>query len=150
MKPEELKIIKEAISIIKRKAKSSYVAFTQPQLVKDYLMCDNHLREPERESFKVLFLDSQNRLITDEVLFYGTIDAASVYPRIILKKALAYNAAALIVSHNHPSGLAEPSKSEIGITNKIVEALKLVDIKLLDHFIVGDNEVISFAERGLL
>lgn len=87
-------------------------------------------------------------MIKDEVMFEGTIDAASVYPREVVKRALHHNAAALILAHNHPSGVAEPSQADRRITRRLTDALALVDIRVLDHFVVGDGEVVSFAERG--
>jgi len=95
-------------------------------------------------------LDSQNQLIKDEVLFYGTINAASVYPREVVKAALRNNAAALILAHNHPSGVAEPSQADKLITTKLQQALALIDINVLDHIIVGGENCVSFAERGLI
>ncbi len=121
-------------------------ALTSPQHTKLYL--SSILRDRQREAFYILFLDNQNRVIKDEVLFEGTIDAASVYPREVVKRSLEHNAAALILAHNHPSGVAEPSQADRRITRRLVEALSLVDIRVLDHFVVGDGEVISFAERG--
>lgn len=122
--------------------------FTSAQHVQDYLTVK--LRSSQREVFAVLFLDSQHRLIRYQELFYGTIDAAAVYPREVVKCALQYNAAACILAHNHPSGIAEPSQSDIFITQKIQYALELVDIKLLDHFVVGAGKPVSLAERGLI
>lgn len=121
-------------------------ALTSPQQTKLYL--SSVLRDRQREAFYILFLDNQHRVIQDEVLFEGTIDAASVYPREVVKRALYHNAAALILAHNHPSGIAEPSQSDRRITQRLIDALALVDIRILDHFVVGDGEVISFAERG--
>ncbi len=121
-------------------------SLTSPMQTKHYLM--TMLRDRHREAFYVLFLDSQHRVIQDEVLFEGTIDAASVYPREVVKRALHYNAAALILAHNHPSGIAEPSQADRRITRRLQEALNLVDMSVLDHFVVGDGEVVSFAERG--
>lgn len=121
-------------------------ALTSPQQTKLYL--SSVLRDRQREAFYILFLDNQHRVIQDEVLFEGTIDAASVYPREVVKRALHHNAAALILAHNHPSGIAEPSQSDRRITQRLIDALALVDIRVLDHFVVGDGEVISFAERG--
>jgi DNA repair protein RadC len=89
-------------------------------------------------------------VISFDELFFGTIDAASVYPREVVKRALAHNAAALILAHNHPSGVAEPSLADQQITRRLVDALGLVDIRVLDHMVVGDGEVVSFAERGLI
>ncbi|MFV0447216.1 MAG: RadC family protein [Vibrio sp.] len=121
-------------------------ALTSPQQTQLYL--SSVLRDKQREAFYILFLDNQHRVIQDEILFEGTIDAASVYPREVVKRALQHNAAALILAHNHPSGVAEPSQSDRRITNRICDALALVDIRVLDHFVVGDGEIVSFAERG--
>lgn len=122
--------------------------FTEPALVKNYLL--QSLAEQKREVFMLLYLDSQHRLICAEPLFFGTIDASPVYPRIVVQSALAHNAAAVILAHNHPSGVAEPSRADRAITERLTQAMSLVDIKLLDHFVVGDAEVVSFAERGWL
>jgi len=97
-----------------------------------------------------MYLDNQHRLIKYEELFFGTIDGASVHPREVVKHALKYNAAAVIFAHNHPSGVAEPSQADQRITDRLKSALLLVDVRVLDHMIVGDKEVLSFAERGLL
>lgn len=121
-------------------------ALTSPEQTKLYL--SGLLRDKQREEFMVLFLDNQHRVICTECLFQGTIDAASVYPREVVKRALEHNAAALILAHNHPSGIAEPSQSDRRITRRITDALALVDIRILDHFVVGDGQTISFAERG--
>ena len=98
----------------------------------------------------VLFLDNQNRLIHQDILFYGTINSASVYPREVVKAVLRHNAAAVIFAHNHPSGVAEPSEADKIITRKLISALALIDVPVLDHLIVADVSVISFAERGLI
>ncbi|GAB3369628.1 DNA repair protein RadC [Spongiibacter taiwanensis] len=108
------------------------------------------LRGESREVFAAIFLDSQHQLITYEPLFFGTLDAAAVYPREVVSRALALNAAALIIAHNHPSGVAEPSDADRRITARIRDALALLDIRLLDHCIVAGREVVSLAERGLL
>ncbi|WP_404272641.1 DNA repair protein RadC [Vibrio cholerae] len=121
-------------------------ALTSPQQTKLYL--SSVLRDRQREAFYILFLDNQHRVIRDEILFEGTIDAASVYPREVVKRALHHNAAAVILAHNHPSGVAEPSKADRRITDRLRDALGLVEIRVLDHFVVGDGEVVSFAERG--
>lgn len=123
-------------------------ALCSPQQTRMYL--SNKLRDKQREAFLALFLDNQNRVICDEILFEGTIDSASVYPREVVKRALANNASSLIFAHNHPSGIAEPSQADKRITTRLADALALVDIKVLDHFVIGDGEVVSFAERGLL
>jgi len=122
--------------------------FTSPDAVNDYLTIQ--LRGLGHEVFMVLYLDNQNRLITDEVLFTGTINAASVYPREVVKAALKHNAAAVIFAHNHPSGLAEPSQADKIITKKLQSALALVDINVLDHLIVAAEQCVSFAQRGLI
>jgi DNA repair protein RadC len=110
----------------------------------------SHLRACQQEVFLCLFLDSRHAVIVCEELFYGTIDGASVYPREVVKRALKHNAAALILAHNHPSGVAEPSQADVRITERLKAALALVDIRVLDHMVVGDGEVVSLAERGLL
>ncbi|MDH3355411.1 MAG: DNA repair protein RadC, partial [Chromatiales bacterium] len=119
-----------------------------PETVRDYLQ--QRLRGEARELFHCLFLDNKNRLIVDETLFMGTIDQSAVHPREVVKRALEVNASAVILSHNHPSGVCDPSRSDIEITHRLKEALELVDIRLLDHLIVGDQEVLSLAERGEL
>ena len=121
-------------------------ALTSPQQTKLYL--SGVLRDKQREEFYVLYLDNQHRVISGESLFQGTIDAASVYPREVVKRSLEHNAAAVIIAHNHPSGVAEPSQSDRRITRRISDALALVDIRILDHFVVVDGEIVSFAERG--
>jgi DNA repair protein RadC len=103
----------------------------------------------EREVFAVLFLDSQHRLIEYQELFFGTIDAAAVYPREVVKAALDHNAAAVIFSHNHPSGVSQPSQADIAITEKLKKALNLIDVRTLDHIIIGED-IFSFAESGYL
>jgi DNA repair protein RadC len=104
----------------------------------------------QREGMLCLFLNNRHALIKDELLFEGTIDQTTVHPREIVKRALALNAAAVILAHNHPSGNAEPSQADRAITTRIREALALVDIRLLDHFVIGVGEPISLAERGWL
>lgn len=122
--------------------------FSCPANVKDYLVLT--LAQEEREHFHVLFLNNQHRLVKDERLFSGTIDAASVYPREIVKSALYCNAAAVILAHNHPSGGVEPSAADKKITSMIKDALNTVDIKVLDHIVVGSMSTLSFAEYGLI
>ncbi|MBP2699256.1 MULTISPECIES: RadC family protein [Photobacterium] len=121
---------------------------TSPQNTRRYLA--QKLRDKHREAFYILFLDNQHRVINGEILFEGTIDCASVYPREVVKRSLELNAAALILAHNHPSGVAEPSQADRRITRKISDSLALVDIRVLDHFVIGDGEIVSFAERGWL
>ncbi|MDY0006452.1 MAG: DNA repair protein RadC [Spongiibacteraceae bacterium] len=121
-------------------------ALTSPAQTREFLMA--RLAGEAREIFLVLFLDNQHRVLSAEALFHGTVDAAAVYPREVVKRALALNAAALIVAHNHPSGVAEPSQADRHITVRLREALQLVDIRLLDHFVVAGHECLSLAERG--
>ncbi|PWV64520.1 RadC family protein [Plasticicumulans acidivorans] len=108
------------------------------------------LRHQPHEVFAVLFLDTRHRMIAYEELFFGTIDGTSVHPRQVVKRALHHNAAAVILAHNHPSGVAEPSLADETITQRLRDALALVDVRVLDHCIIGDTQVTSFAERGLL
>jgi DNA repair protein RadC len=122
--------------------------FDAPVKVKDYLKLQ--LGERGHEVFAVLFLDARSRLLKYEELFRGTLTQTSVYPREVVKRALALHAASVILAHNHPSGAAEPSKADEYLTQTLRSALKLVDVNVLDHFVVGADEVISFAERGLL
>lgn len=121
---------------------------TSPEQTCLYLQ--SQLRHYQHEVFLCLFLDSRHAVITAEELFSGTIDGASVYPREVVKRALQHNAAALIFAHNHPSGVAEPSQADIRITERLKQALALVDIRVLDHMVVGDGKVVSLAERGLV
>ena len=122
--------------------------FTSPAVVKNYLCAK--LAGYEHEVFAVLFLDNRHRLIEYVELFRGTIDGASVYPREVVKEALARNAAAVIVSHNHPSGSPEPSAADRALTANLRQALALVEVRLLDHIVVGGNDTVAFSERGLL
>lgn len=122
--------------------------FTRPQMVRDYLTAQ--LRHQEREVFVVLLLDSQHRLLKYVELFQGTINAAPVYPREVLKLVMQYNAAAVILAHNHPSGVAEPSQADQRVTERLKRALGMIDVALLDHFVIGSGTPVSFAERGLL
>ena len=123
-------------------------ALLNPQATRDYLRV--RLRDLPHEVFCCLYLDNRHRVIAFEELFRGTLDGASVHPREVVKHALAHNAAALILAHNHPSGVAEPSQADELITRRLKEALNLVEIRVLDHLIVGDSRCESFAERGLL
>ncbi len=119
-----------------------------PDHTRRYLQA--RLRDYPHEVFACLFLDNRHRVITFEELFQGTINGASVHPREVVKKALSHNAASVILAHNHPSGVAEPSEADRNITRQLTKALALVDIRVLDHLVVGDGETVSFAERGLL
>ena len=123
-------------------------ALSSPLATRAYLT--SQLRGYSYEVFACLFLDNQNRVILLEELFRGTIDGASVYPREVAKRALFHNAAAVIFAHNHPSGVNEPSQADKQITEKLRQVLVLFDIRVLDHFIIGDGQPYSFAEHGLL
>jgi DNA repair protein RadC len=123
-------------------------ALSSPSSVRDYLRMS--LAGRDYEVFMVLFLDAQNRVIASEEMFRGTLTQTSVYPREVVKCALAHNAAAVIFAHNHPSGLAEPSHADEVLTQALKQALSLVDIKVLDHFIVAGGSAVSMAERGLV
>lgn len=121
---------------------------TSPELTRSYLQA--RLRDRSREIFAAMFLDNRHRVRVFEELFKGTLDGAAVYPRVVAEKALRYRAAAIIVAHNHPSGVAEPSQADVALTRRLKDALALVDIRLLDHFIIGDGTPVSLAERGLI
>lgn len=139
-------IIEAALSEVKRRF-SRGTEITSPDKTKEFLQLKiGHL---EHEVFAVLWLDTRHRVIAFDELFRGTIDGASVHPREVVKTALKHNAAACIFAHNHPSGVAEPSQADLRITEKLKEALAIVDVKSLDHVIVGENTC-SFAERGLM
>ena len=120
--------------------------FTKPKQVEDYLAVQ--MRDYQREVFSVLLLDTRHQSLGYHELFHGTIDTTSVHPREVVKLALHKNAAAIIVAHNHPSGNADPSQSDILITQRLKAALELVDIRLLDHFIIGQGEITSLADQG--
>jgi DNA repair protein RadC len=123
-------------------------ALSSPQAVRDYLRLK--LQAKPHEVFVAVFLDAQNRVLGVEELFRGTLTQTSVFPREIVKRTLHYNAAAVIFAHNHPSGVAEPSRADEALTQTLKHTLALVDVKVLDHFVVGGDAAMSFAERGLL
>jgi DNA repair protein RadC len=131
-----------------REKLSSGNALNSPSAVRDYLRLK--MQSLPHEVFVAMFLDAQNRVIETEELFRGTLTQTSVYPREVVKRALHHNAGALILAHNHPSGVAEPSHADETLTQALKQALALVDIRVLDHFIVAGSSVLSFAERGLL
>jgi DNA repair protein RadC len=122
--------------------------FTSPRVTADYLRV--RLSTLDHEVFCVIYLTKRHQFIACEDLFRGTIDGASVYPREVLKEALKHNAAAVILAHNHPSGIAEPSQADIEITKQLKKVLDLVEIRVLDHIIIGGGDTVSFAESGLL
>lgn len=123
-------------------------ALTNSDLTRDYLRA--RMGDYQQEVFACLYLNNQHRVVAMEELFRGTIDGAAVYPREVVRRCLHNNAAAVIFAHNHPSGLAEPSQADIAITNRLKLALNTIDVRVLDHVVVGRAEVVSFAERGLL
>ena len=127
---------------------SAAPVFDSPQCVKDYLQL--HLGNLPHEVFAVLFLDAQHRLIKLDQMFTGTLGQTSVYPREVVKLALTRNAGAVILAHTHPSGVAEPSRADEFLTQSLKNALALVDVRVLDHLVIGQGQVVSFAERGLL
>lgn len=141
----------EILSMAKQLIKRQFTrgsTLTSPEATRNFLILELALLE--HEVFYCIFLDNQHRVIKTECCFKGTIDGATVYPRELVKRALQHNAQALILAHNHPSGLAEPSAADRAITRRLIEALALVDIRVLDHFIIGGIEPFSFAEHGLL
>lgn len=121
---------------------------SSPEAVKAYLI--GRLAHSESEQFWALWLDAQNRLIASELLFTGTLTQTAVYTRELVKSALRHNAASLVIAHNHPSGCSDPSGADIRMTRSLKDALYLVDVRLLDHFIVAGNQAVSFAEKGLI
>lgn len=129
-----------------REAIAQQSAMTHPAQVKEYVQA--RLHTCTNEVFAVLFLDNQHHVIAFEELFFGTINSSSVHPRVVVQRSLHHNAAAVIVTHNHPSGVAEPSPSDISITATLKAALNLIDVRLLDHLVVAAQEVVSLAERG--
>ena len=141
-------IISAALAVLEKRMRYHDVTLRSPADTRSYLRL--RLAHLEHEVFAVLFLDNRHRVIEYETLFRGTIDGASVHPREVVKAALAHNAAAVILAHNHPSGVAEPSQADLHLTRRLREAMGLVDIRVLDHLVIGDGEAVSFAERGLL
>jgi len=142
------RIIAEALHILDERLTKAGDVMDSPTVVRQYVRL--RLQEKPSEVFGVMLLDTRHQLIAYINMFYGTIDGASVHPREIVRKALKHNAAALILVHNHPSGVAEPSHADRALTRRLVEALGLIDVRVLDHLIVGGADVLSFAERGLL
>ncbi|HBC7422232.1 MAG: RadC family protein [Serratia proteamaculans] len=140
--------IQRALALLEQHLRKPGESFTSPDAVRHWLRLQ--MAGLEREVFMALYLDNQHRLIAHETLFTGTINHTQVHPREVVKSGLKHNCAAVIVAHCHPSGLAEPSKADRQVTARIQQALDLVDIRLLDHLVVGGMEVVSFAERGWL
>jgi DNA repair protein RadC len=146
--PEEQSTVQQALAILERQLRQPGVSFLSSDDTRDWLRLK--MAGLEREEFIVLFLDNQHQLLTCETLFTGTINHTEVYPREIVKAALRYNAAAVILAHNHPSGIPEPSKADRLITSNLQSTLLLVDVRVLDHFVVGHRDIVSFSERGWL
>ena len=147
---DEESIIVQAMRILAGRVRTGPI-MDSPSVVKDYLAL--HFAAASaggREVFAVLFLDAQHRLLQVEEMFHGTLTQTSVYPREVLKRALALNAGAVVLAHNHPSGIAEPSRADEHLTATLRSALALVDVRVLDHFVVGSGQVVSMAERGML
>ena len=140
-------IIGHAFAILASRHKRGEI-LDKPEVTKHFLRL--RLADERNEVFGCIFLDTRHAVLAVEDLFLGTIDGASVYPRVIVQRALFHNAAALIAYHNHPSGVAEPSQADTRITQRIKDALALVDVRVLDHLVVCVDECASFAERGLL
>jgi DNA repair protein RadC len=134
--------------LVERLAKPSAECFQHPGDVKSFLKL--RLAQNKSEVFSVLFLDNRHHMLAFDEMFYGTIDGASVHPREVVRRALEHNAAAVILAHNHPSGVAEPSRSDTQLTRRLSDALALVDIRVVDHIVVGVEDTVSFAERGLI
>jgi DNA repair protein RadC len=141
-------VIAAAIQFVEEKARYTTDPLSSPKAMSDMLRL--RIGDREREVFCVVYLDSQHSLINVEELFYGTIDGAAVYPREVAKSALAHNAAVVCLGHNHPSGVADPSSADKRITERLKDALALLDIRVLDHIIVGPKDTYSFAENGLI
>ena len=140
-------IVKRALKILDARMRSA-PALSSPSSMRDYLRILLHDRG--HEVFVVVFLDAQHRVIASEELFRGTLTQTSVYPREVVKETLAHNAAAVVFAHNHPSGVTEPSRADELLTQALKQALALVDVKVLDHFVIAGSGSVSFAERGLL
>jgi len=146
-KNNENAIIAEALKILKRRNRKGRI-ISSPQDTRDYLQLA--LAEEKNEVFAVMYMDNRHKVIDLRMEFHGTIDGASVWPRVLVQHALELNASAVVLCHNHPSGVAEPSDADIRITRRIQEALGLIDVRVLDHFIVTNNESLSLAESGRL
>ena len=146
--PADQQTIREALTLLACQLREPGAAFTSSNSVRDWLRLQ--LASLEREEFTALFLDNQHRLIAHETLFTGTISHTEVHPREVVKRALYFNAAAVIFAHNHPSGEVTQSQADKAITQRLLHALMLEEIRVLDHLIVGGTQILSFAEHGLL
>lgn len=147
MTPYEQQVVAKALQIVGRKLHTGQV-FDSPSAVKDYLCLK--LGNLEHEVFAIMFLTVQHSLIAFEEMFRGSVSQTSVYPREVVKRALQHNAGAVLLAHNHPSGVCEPSRADEHLTMTIKQALALVDVRVLDHIVVSNHQATSFAERGLL
>ena len=146
---QENRAIDKALRILESRMQyGERTIFDSPNVVKEYLSLQLALEE--REIFSVLFLDNRHQLISFDKVFFGTIDGASVYPREIVKLALEHNSAAVIFAHNHPSGVSDPSEADKRITARLKDSLALIDVRVLDHIVIGKGNLTSFAECGLL
>ena len=143
-----MRTIKRALVLLEQHLREPGVAFTSTQATRDWLRLK--MGTLEREEFVVLYLNNQNQLLANETLFSGTISHTEVHPREVVKRALYFNAAAVIFAHNHPSGEVAPSQADKAITQRLVQALMLVEIRVPDHLIVGGRQIFSFVEHGLL
>lgn len=142
-------VVRRALKVLEDRLEYERITLTRPTVVRDFLKL--RMAQLEHEVFVALWLNSQNALITTEELFRGTLTSTAVFPREVVKSALLHNAGAVILAHNHPSGHAEPSAADLALTEGLKRALALIDVKVLDHFIVGGaKEPTSFAEKGLL
>lgn len=146
--PSAQQTIREALTLLACRLREPGASFTSADAVRDWLRLQ--FATQEREIFTVLWLDNQHRLIAHDTLFLGTINAITLHPREVVKSGLKHNAAAAILAHNHPSGEAEPSHADRLITGRLKQILELVDIRLLDHLVVGGMNIVSFSERGWL
>lgn len=146
--PEQCQVARELLTRWLHEEMQAGDAMNAPKAVRDFLTL--HFAGQEYESFVVIFMDAQHRVIKASELFRGTLTQTSVYPREVVKASLKHNCAAVILAHNHPSGATEPSQSDRMLTDALKQALALVDVRVLDHFIVAGNQTLSFAERGLI
>ncbi|ATI88097.1 DNA repair protein RadC [Salmonella enterica] len=144
----EQRVIRRAMRLLEKYQRNPGEQFLATSFTKIWLQL--RLARQEREIFMVLYLDNQNRLLEHETMFLGSVNSTEVHPREIVKSVLRHNAAAVILAHNHPSGITDASKADRTITDRIVNALDLVEVRVLDHFIIGDGNTLSFAERGWL
>ncbi|ELY2743104.1 DNA repair protein RadC [Cronobacter turicensis] len=143
-----LRTIKRALALLEQHLREPGVAFTSTQAARDWLRLK--MGTFEREEFVVLYINNQNQLLAHETLFTGTLNHTEVHPREVVKRALYFNAAAVILAHNHPSGETTPSQADKALTQRLVQVLQLVDIRAPDHLIIGGRQIYSFAEHGLL